>query len=152
MSWTLSQPRFRAAAGRGARAAGRLLPAGHTSLWSFPGYSRTLTAWAIAGPQAETLPCSQQLSPALLGASRVQTSALCPRLCPPSPPWFSPACARPRAWMGGAFPTPGAQAVSISGLFPLVGPVSDLPIEMGFPARREQLGGPGEPLGSDKEL
>lgn len=144
-----------AAADWGAWAAGRLLPAGHPSLWSFPSYSRTLTPWAIA---ARRLKPSHALQSAALSrpAGCVKDSDVCPlpmALSPFTSLAFSCMC-EAQGMDGECVPPtpPGAQAVSISGLFPLVGPVSDLPIEMGFPARREQLGGPGEPLGSDKEL
>ena len=151
MSWTLSQLGFCAAADRGSRAAGRLLPAGHPSLWSFPIYSRTLTPWAIADPGAETLPALHSAALSRPGG-HVKDADLCPQLCLPSPPWLSPACGRPKVWMESAFPAPGTQVASILRLVPSGRPVSDLQIEMGLPARREQLWGPWEPLGSDKEL
>ena len=82
MSWTLSQLGFCAAADRGSRAAGRLLPAGHPSLWSFPacGPFPYTQGHSPPGPSQTrglrpSLPCTQQHSPALVGMSRMQTSA-----------------------------------------------------------------------------
>lgn len=138
-----------ASADRGARAAGRLLPTGHPSLWSFPGYSRTLTPWAIAGLQAETLPCpavSSSLPPCWARQGRRPLpSAHCS--VPLHLPGFLLHVRCPGCGWGVRFPPQEPRQCPSSGLFPLVGPVSDLPIEMGFPARREQLGGPGECAG-----
>ena len=66
-----------AAADWGAWAAGRLLPAGHPSLWSFPSYSRTLTPWAIT---ARRLKPSHALQSAALScpAGRVKDADVCP--------------------------------------------------------------------------
>ena len=77
MSWTLSQLGFCAAADRGSQAAGRLLPAGQPSLWSFPIYSRTLSPWAIADLGAETLPALRSAALSRPGG-HVKDADLCP--------------------------------------------------------------------------